>query len=57
MSNTICVIYGASTLFILRFGDDGRAQLVGDAYVYGLINEVQVLACPGKGLDEDFVLI
>lgn len=37
--DVICVLYGGAPLFVLRFNDnDNVAQLVGDAYVYGLMD-------------------
>jgi hypothetical protein len=54
--DAICIFYGASTPFVLRFDDNGTAKLIGDAYVHGLMNG-EGLAIDDRCEDQLFQLI
>jgi len=57
----VCVFYPGDPLFIIRFkemgaeGDD--AELIGEAYVHGLMGKDQAFESTDRGKDEEFVLV
>jgi hypothetical protein len=53
--DVICVLYGGAPLFVLRFNDNNEAQLVGDAFVYGLM-DLKSLPADKRGKDEWFTI-
>lgn len=57
LGDSVVAIYGAGPLYLLRFGEDGKASLVGDAYIHDLMEEDEAFACTDRGVDETFVLI
>ena len=59
--DVVCVFYSGSPLYVIRFKDrNGKgeeAELVGEAYVYGLMLKGQAFNSPDREADEKFVLI
>jgi hypothetical protein len=54
--DVICVLYGGAPLFVLRFNSSSNvAQLVGDAFVYGLM-DLKSLPDTDDGKDEWFTI-
>ncbi|KAN0119288.1 Heterokaryon incompatibility protein (HET) domain containing protein [Hyaloscypha variabilis] len=53
--DVICVLYGGAPLFVLRLNDNNEAQLVGDAFVYGLM-DLKSLPADKRGKDEWFTI-
>jgi hypothetical protein len=57
----VCVFYSGAPLYVIRFKDrDGEgeeAELVGDAYVHGLMRKGQAFNSPDREADETFVLV
>ncbi len=59
--DVVCVFYFGSPLYVIRFkdgnGEGEEAELMGDAYVHGLMRKGQAFNSPGREADETFVLI
>jgi hypothetical protein len=57
----VCVFYSGGPLYIIRFKDlkdDGEeAELIGEAYVHGLMRQGQAFESPDRGPDENFILV
>jgi hypothetical protein len=59
--DVVCVFYSGDPLYVIRFKDrDGEgeeAELVGEAYVHGLMRKGQAFNSPDREADEIFVLV
>jgi hypothetical protein len=59
--DVVCVFYSGGPLFIIRFKDkkeEGEdADLIGEAYVHGLVRKGQAFESSDRGPDEDFILV
>jgi hypothetical protein len=59
--DVVCVFYSGAPLYVIRFkdrnGEGDEAELVGDAYVHGLMRKGQAFNSPDREADERFVLI
>ncbi|KAE9382070.1 HET-domain-containing protein [Stipitochalara longipes BDJ] len=59
--DVVCVFYSGNPLFIIRFKKSGAegedAELIGEAYVHGLMREGQASDISDRGVDEEFILV
>jgi hypothetical protein len=59
--DVVCVFYSGAPLYVIRFrdrsGEGEEAELMGDAYVHGLMRKGQAFNSPDREADETFVLI
>jgi hypothetical protein len=53
--DVVYMLYGGAPLFMLRFNGSKEAQLVGDAFVYGLM-DLKSLPAADRGKDEWFTI-
>jgi hypothetical protein len=61
MKGDVCVFYSGGPLYTIRFkdleGDGEEAELIGEAYVHGLMRQGQAFESPDRGPDENFILV
>jgi hypothetical protein len=59
--DVVCVFYSGGPLYIIRFKDlknvGEEAELIGEAYVHGLMRQGQAFESPDRGPDENFILV
>jgi hypothetical protein len=59
--NVVCIFYSGGPVYIIRFKDrkeEGEeAELIGEAYVHGLMRQGQAFGSPDRGPGEDFILV
>jgi hypothetical protein len=59
--DVVCVFYSGTPLYVIRFrdrsGEGEEAELMGDAYVHGLMRKGQAFNSPDREADEKFVLV
>ncbi|KAI9772322.1 MAG: hypothetical protein M1840_001071 [Geoglossum simile] len=51
----ICIFYGAIAPFVVRFDESRVGQLIGDAYVHGIMSG-EAMTIDERGDDEDIIL-
>jgi hypothetical protein len=59
--DVVCVFYSGGPVYIIRFRESteegSEAEIIGDAYVHGLMKEGEAFNSLDRGPDEEFILV